>query len=254
LRPDDEAVRVSPRLLVVVAHPDDETVGAGALLSRLPDVWLLHATDGAPRDPRFMARSFHGTREEYARARRRELETAMALAGIGPDRLLSLEIADQEAVLELPRLVEGIARVCREIQPGRILTLAYEGGHPDHDAVALAVRRASPEIETFEMPLYHAEPGTERMVVQEFLPGPQEMLLTLTDEERDLKQRMIQAFATQEETLRAFLPPRDERFRPAPAYDFTRPPHEGRLQYEIWGFPVGGHRSSQYITWRSICT
>lgn len=241
LRPDDEAVRVSPRLLVVVAHPDDETVGAGALLARLPDVWILHATDGAPRDPRFMARGFSGSREEYARARRRELETAMALAGIGPDRLLHLEIADQEAVLEIPRLVEGIARVCREIQPGRILTLAYEGGHPDHDAVALAVRRAAPGIETFEMPLYHAEPGTERMIVQEFLPGPQEVLLTLTEEERDLKQRMIRAFATQEETLRAFLPPRDERFRPAPACDFTRPPHAGRLQYEIWGFPVTGH-------------
>jgi LmbE family N-acetylglucosaminyl deacetylase len=232
----------NPRVLVVVAHPDDETVGAGALLARLPDAWILHATDGAPRDPRFMARGFSGTREEYARARRRELETAMALAGIGPDRLLSLGIGDQEAVFELPRLVEGIAETLQKIQPGRILTLAYEGGHPDHDAVALAVRRAAAGIETFEMPLYHANPGTERMTVQEFLPGPDEVLLILTDEERDLKQRMIQSFATQEETLGAFLPPRDERFRPAPAYDFTRPPHEGRLQYEIWGFPVDGER------------
>jgi hypothetical protein len=82
------------------------------------------------------------------------------------------------------------------------------------------------------------------MIVQEFLSGPPDVLLTLSDEERDLKQRMIQAFATQEETLGAFLPPRDERFRPAPAYDFTRPPHEGRLQYEIWGFPVIGHRNT----------
>ncbi|HSU84187.1 MAG TPA: PIG-L family deacetylase, partial [Thermoanaerobaculia bacterium] len=54
--------------------------------------------------------------------------------------------------------------------------------------------------------------------------------------------RMIEAFATQAETLRPFLPPRGERFRPAPSYDFTRPPHEGRLQYEIWGFPIDGKR------------
>jgi N-acetylglucosamine malate deacetylase 2 len=233
---------VSPRVLAVVAHPDDEVVGAGALISRLPDVWILHATDGAPRDPRFRARSFEGTREEYARARRRELEEALSLAGIGADRLLGLEIADQEVVFEIPRLIEGIARAIREIGPELVLTLAYEGGHPDHDAVALAARRAAAGIEILEMPLYHAEPGTERMTVNEFLPGPPETCLTLTEEERELKRRMIGAFATQAETLQAFLPPRDERFRPAPRYDFTQPPHEGRLQYEIWGFPIDGKR------------
>jgi LmbE family N-acetylglucosaminyl deacetylase len=233
---------VSPRVLVVVAHPDDEVVGAGALISRLPDVWILHATDGAPRDPRFMARGFAGTREEYAQARRRELEDALSLAGIGPDRLFGLGIADQEAVFEIPRLTAGIARAVREIGPELVLTLAYEGGHPDHDAVALAARQAAAGIEVVEMPLYHAGPGTERMIVQEFLPGPPEIRLTLTDGERDLKRRMIEAFATQAETLQAFLPPRDERFRPAPPCDFTRPPHEGRLQYETWGFPIDGKR------------
>lgn len=233
---------MSPRVLVVVAHPDDEVVGAGALISRLPDVWILHATDGAPRDPRFMARGFQGTREEYARARRLELEEALSLAGVAPDRLLSLGIADQEAVFEIPRLAEGIARAVREIGPDTLLTLAYEGGHPDHDAVALAARRAAEGIEVLEMPLYHAEPGTERMIVQEFLPGSPEIDLPLTDGERDLKRRMIETFATQKETLRAFLPPRDERLRPAPRYDFTRPPHAGRLQYEIWGFPIDGNQ------------
>jgi N-acetylglucosamine malate deacetylase 2 len=233
---------VSRRVLVVVAHPDDEVVGAGALISRLPDVWILHATDGAPRDPRFMARGFEGTREEYTRTRRRELEDALSLAGIGADRLLGLRIADQEAVFEIPRLIEGIARAVREIGPEIVLTLAYEGGHPDHDAVALAARRAAAGIEILEMPLYHAEPGTERMTVNEFLPGPPETRLALTEEERGLKRRMIETFATQAETLRDFLPPRDERFRPAPHYDFTRPPHEGRLQYETWGFPIDGKR------------
>lgn len=231
---------MSRRVLIVVAHPDDEVVGAGALISRLPDVWILHATDGAPRDPRFLARGFAGTREEYARARRRELEDALSLAGIGPDRLLGLQIADQEAVFEIPRLTDGIARAVREIGPDTVLTLAYEGGHPDHDAVALAVQLAVGGIAILEMPLYHARPWTETMAVAKFLPGPPGGRLTLTDRERDLKRRMIETFATQVETLRAFLPPRDEPFRPAPPYDFTRPPHPGRLQYEIWGFPIDG--------------
>jgi N-acetylglucosamine malate deacetylase 2 len=245
LRPDDPPLRLSPPVLVAVAHPDDETVGAGVLLSRLEDVWIVHATDGAPRDPEFMARTFRGTREEYARVRREELTAAMALAGIGPDRLLSLGAVDQEAVFEIPRLAREIDRLARDLRPATVLTLAYEGGHPDHDAVALATRIAVREIPLLEMALYHAVPGTERMEIGRFLPGPEETRLELSGEERELKRRMIEAFATQEETLRAFLPPRDEVFRPAPSYDFTRPPHEGKLQYEIWGFRMTGERWRQ---------
>jgi LmbE family N-acetylglucosaminyl deacetylase len=225
---------------VVVAHPDDETVGAGILLSRLPDVWIVHATDGAPRDSRFMARGFKGSREEYARLRRRELETAMARIGIAPDRLLSIGIPDQEAVFEIPRLARELAGIIRELQPGWVLTLPYEGGHPDHDAVALAVRLANPPA-LLEMALYHAEPGTGRMVTSEFLPGGSpETRLDLSPTDRSFKEELIACFASQRETLQAFLPPGSERFRPAPAYDFTRPPHEGRLQYEHWGFPITG--------------
>jgi N-acetylglucosamine malate deacetylase 2 len=94
------------------------------------------------------------------------------------------------------------------------------------------------------MALYHAVPGTDRMAVAEFLPVPglAETRLDLSAKERALKERMIRCFVTQEETLRAFLPPRAEAFRPAPAYDFTRPPHAGRLQYETWGFGMTGER------------
>lgn len=231
------------RLLAVVAHPDDETVGAGILLSRHPDAWILHLTDGAPRDPRFIARGFSGTREEYAATRRRELEAAMALAGIGPDRLLRVRgVVDLEAARALPRLATEIAALCRELRPAAVLTLAYEGGHPDHDAAAQAVRTAvdgwegdgAPEI--YEMPLYHA--GPNGLVVQEFLPrieAASSEARVLTPEERKLKERMIACFATQQETLAAFLPPVREVLRRAAPYDFGKRPHAGRLQWEVWG-------------------
>lgn len=241
--------RPEGRLLVVVAHPDDETVGAGALLARHPDAWVLHLTDGAPHDPRFIARGFTGSREEYAAARRRELEAAMRLIGIGPERLLRSDgVADQEAAHALPRLAAEVAERCREIRPDALLTLAYEGGHPDHDAAARAVRSAADRLrsdgvappELFEMPLYHA--GPDGMVVQEFLPGPEAAsteVHILTPEETALKERMIDCFATQSETLAAFRPPLRETFRPAVCCDFGRRPHAGRLQYEIWGFGLG---------------
>jgi LmbE family N-acetylglucosaminyl deacetylase len=252
-------MREAARVLLAVAHPDDETLGAGILLSRSPDIRVIHVTDGVPQDLAFVARRFSGTLEEYAAVRQRELAAALALAGIGPERLRCLGARDQAVVFEIPRLTRELAEAFRETSPGVVLTHAYEGGHPDHDAVALAVHAAAdllrsegarpPEI--WEMALYHAEPGENperRMIAGEFLPGSgrEEIRISLTDEERDLKRRMIGCFETQAETLQAFLPPRDERLRPAPRYDFTQPPHEGRLQYEIWRFGMTGER------WREV--
>lgn len=244
-----------PRVLIVVAHQDDETIGAGALISRLSDCWLLHLTDGAARESRFIE-GFSGTREEYAAARWRELVAALGAAGVGPERQRRVEgVVDQEACFAMPRLAREVIRVCRELRPGVVLTLAYEGGHPDHDAAAFAVHAAvellgdnGPEI--LEMPLYHARPGTTRgddLIKQDFLPPLGGAIRQpLSSSEQDLKRRMCDCFATQRHILAWFLPPVHETFRRAPVYDFTRPPHAGALQYELWSFPVTGER------WREL--
>lgn len=257
----DQLLNGASRALLVVAHPDDETIGAGALLARLPDARVLHITDGAPRDPQFIAGGFSGSREEYAAARRQELVAAMALIGLGTERLLLLSgIADQEAALALVRISREVAALCRELRPELLLTHAYEGGHPDHDAAAFACRAAVELLRrdgeeppaVVEMPFYHARPGAtsaEDMVIQELLPTPDEVetrKVDLTLAERELKERMAACFTTQLGIVRWFLPAVHETFRVAPAWDFTRPPHAGSLLYELWGFPITGER------WREL--
>jgi len=116
-------------VLVVVAHPDDETIGAGAMLASLDDVHVVHLTDGAPGD--------------HTEVRAAEARQALLF------------------------------------------------------------------------------------------------IINLDDEQCDRKRRMFECLETKRDVLAQF-PIEMERFRVAPCYDFSRPPHAGPLWYEILGFSMDG--------------
>lgn len=239
--PSDSAGQPRRRLLILAAHPDDETVGAFAL-ARSHETWVLHLTDGAPRDPRLWGDTRAPERDGYARERRREAEQALARCGVPAERILSLNVPDQEAVQHLPELVARTAEVLRRVRPARVIAQPYEGGHPDHDAVALVARAAlalsgprRPRL--FEMTAYHHRDGALR--TYEFLPAPaRTWTWVLSPAERVLKQEALDCFRTQRAVLSLF-PVAVERYRAAPPCDFSAPPHEGALHYERQGWSEG---------------
>ena len=96
-----------------------------------------------------------------------------------------------------------------------------------------------------EMTSYHA--GAGGRVDPTFLerPGLEVATLVLDPAERSAQAALVACFTTQQQVLADF-PIEVERFRPAPAYDFTRPPHAGRLFYENFDWGVDGAR------WRSL--
>jgi LmbE family N-acetylglucosaminyl deacetylase len=235
------------RWLVVAAHPDDETVGASWILARGPEVFVLHVTDGAPRDPRLWPAGARGTREDYARLRHEELAAALSLAGVGRDRAHALGVVDQDASSALACLACAVSLWIERLCPDVVVAHPYEGGHPDHDAAAFAVHAAARLLERrgrrppriLEMTSYHRAGG--RLRTGAFLPGPAPIAeRPLASAERELKRRMLRCFGSQAPVLSAFQVD-TERFRAAPRYDFGRPPHPGALHYESLGWaPDGG--------------
>jgi N-acetylglucosamine malate deacetylase 2 len=242
----------APELVVIVAHPDDETIGAGGRLAQLSDAVFVCVTDGAPRDPNETATAGFATREQYAAARREEFSNVLRWARI-KHRGRHLNRVDQEASLELGVLTRILADLLRELDPEAILTQPYEGGHPDHDATAFAVHRACKLLERangrapliLEMTSYHGRSGA--MEAGTFLPsaGRDEVTVVLSEEERRFKAALFQRYRTQQHVLQAF-PIDIERFRLAPDYDFTEPPHAGRLFYENFNWGMTGAR------WREL--
>ena len=238
------------RVLLIAAHPDDEVIGAGIQMTRWnpEQVTFIHVTDGSPLDPKHAQAAGFDTREEYATERRSELGRALKLAGMGEARCLELGYVDQQAHLHLVELVERLAELIAEIRPSVIYAHPYEGGHPDHDAIAFAINlsaglrpasggRPESRVTVIEFTSYHG--GPDGLVRNAFLQSGAVQTNMLTPSERALKFEMFQCFKSQEPVLRDFLIA-EEKFRTAPQYDFTKPPHSGPLHYETLGWNITG--------------
>ncbi len=227
------------RCSVIVAHPADEIIGAGGLISKLKDVTVIHLTDGAPRSKRIINEAGFEGSADYAKARRRECISALALANVPADHVLELDIGDHQAPQFLTELSKRLTTLLQQCAPDIVLTHPYEGGHPDHDATAFAMNAAVRLLKRhgfrapmlFEMALHPGRDGEKRVL--DFLPssGRETTTLMLDEEAQELKRRMYECFATQREALKE-NPLGPERFRRPPPYDFTLPPQRGKLNYE----------------------
>lgn len=232
---------------VVVAHPDDETIGIGGQLRHLPGIAVLHVTDGAPRGLEDARLYGFATWQAYAEARQRELTAAMEVAGIPAAKLLCLDVPDQHACRQLAAVARALAGQFAARETRLVLTHPYEGGHPDHDAAGFAVHaarrllqrqgRKAPVIA--EMAFYHL--GLDGPVLQRFPPDDPvpEIVLMLDQADWETKRQMLACHETQRRTLAPFTD-RVERFRRAPAYDFARLPNGGRVHYDAYPWGLTG--------------
>lgn len=185
------------RLLVVAAHPDDETLGAGGLLRRAAvaglDIEVLVASNGEASHPE----SPTTTPEQLARIRRREVTGAVTL--LAPMARVSL--------LDLPdgRLADMVAEltdaVSKRLGPDQLVVCTWtEDGHPDHRAVGQAALAAvaGTGARLWQMPIWAwhwAHPGDGT------LDGPGWGRVELGADTRAVKRRAMAHHVSQVEPL-----------------------------------------------------
>jgi LmbE family N-acetylglucosaminyl deacetylase len=129
------------RLMAILAHPDDESLGVGGTLAKYAaegvEISLVTATRG-------QSGRYHGHREpgkhpgaeQLGRIRESELRAAAAVLGVR--QLALLDYHDQ--ALDRADPDEAVTRLVAELRRGRpdvVLTFGPDGayGHPDHIAI-----------------------------------------------------------------------------------------------------------------------
>lgn len=217
--------------MVVVAHPDDESLGAGISLAQARRITFVHVTDGARSFINALSKGFL-TRAHYAQARQKELRHALFTISAEKE-FVSLGLRDQRAAYHIAETAKSLRQYCNQYMPDLILTHAFEGGHPDHDATAMAVHLATSGSRTplYEMSGYNRFGGQDQYGAFVPRPGTETIIVPLTPEEQSQKKAMLAAFSSQKKIVEKF-PVAVESFRLAPQYDFRVAPHEGPLYYE----------------------
>lgn len=130
------------RVLVVVAHPDDESFGLGAIVSEFTaagaEVSVLCFTAGEA--------STLGAAPDLAATRTIELQTAAEY--LGCRRTLLRDFPDGGLATLPAELSADIAAACDELHPDGLLIFAPDGGitgHPDHEAASRAALAVAAE-------------------------------------------------------------------------------------------------------------
>ena len=129
------------RLIVVAPHPDDETLGMGAMTTQLVasgvEVRVVSVSDGG-------AAHVNATTADRLRmeaTRKHELHRAASILGVSA--IASLGLPDGELADHEENLADSLTEILDDAGPGTWCAATWRGdGHPDHEAVGHAAAAA----------------------------------------------------------------------------------------------------------------
>lgn len=136
--------------VVVAPHPDDETLGCGALIAakrrRGAEVGVVFLTDGAASHPRFGADRLRALRREEGLA-------ACSMLGVAAADVTFLDFPDGHLHEHVEGAAASVRRIISERRPAELFVTGPTDPHRDHRAasrvVAAARRGVDPRVREY---------------------------------------------------------------------------------------------------------
>ena len=241
------------RILVLSPHPDDEVVGPAALIGRArtagAKVWLWHMTTGVPGAETLWPwqRATHQDKVERRRSEAAAVSAAMGceIAGFSDRPTRSLR-------KNLMTAREELARFLVELEIDVVWVPAYEGGHSDHDSANVLASTILALLSVFEFAEYNFSNG--KVSSQKFISeNGSEMAITLNAEEVAEKQRLLSLYPSETGNL-SYVQQAREVIRPLKTYDYSKPPHAGRMFYQRFQWVPFRHPRIDWTTPKQVST
>ncbi len=229
-------------VLFLLAHNDDEYFSSLQISEELRlgnRVLIAYLTHG----------SIYGVASEI---RIQESMNVLIGLGVNPCEILMLGYENNIFDGKLCERIVDAYQSLRELVPvtasiGRVYVMAWEGGHPDHDAshmigVAFARVRGL-QKQLYEFPAYHAARNCLKLSgVMQLLDGNDDLTSTVPNRIKAFRAfTLALKYKTQRRTFLALLPGSAfqllirgyQTCRLVPENrDYTNPPHRGKLFYE----------------------
>jgi LmbE family N-acetylglucosaminyl deacetylase len=188
-----------PGLVVVAPHPDDETLGLGAMAAQLAasgvHVAVVSVSDGGAAEPGAPP----AQRIRLESRRRSELRRAAEVLGIRAP--ISLGLPDGRLADHEDELTSLLAAILGQAAPGTWCAATWRGdGHPDHEAVgrtaAAACARTGVTLLEYPVWMWHwARPADPAV------PWERARSVPASARAQDRKTRAAQCFRSQFEAI-----------------------------------------------------
>ena len=147
------------RLLLVAAHPDDESLACAVALQRAvrasAAIRVIYVTDGdnnpwPQRVIEWKWRLKAADRSRWGRVRRAEALAALRVLGVEPAAARFIGLPDQKLTALLVRdcrfVLKRLASMISQWGPTHLIFPSHFDRHPDHSAVAVMVQLILPEL------------------------------------------------------------------------------------------------------------
>lgn len=196
----------SDRVLVIAPHPDDESLAAGGLIQEAvrtsASLRVLFATDGEnnPWPQRVALRRWHiGQREQlqWAARRRKEAIAALAILGLGANRVTFLHYPDQ-GLTDLivggdTSLASDLEAQIRGFRPTLVIGPSQYDLHPDHNTLGRLIQIVLQRVGRPDMAdLSYVIHGAERLITD-----GDGWCLPLRERQLHIKRQAVLAHASQ---------------------------------------------------------
>ncbi|MCY3020945.1 MAG: PIG-L family deacetylase [Planctomycetota bacterium] len=245
------------RILLLIAHPDDEVVGCCAAIGRAraagAEVFGYVLTTGVPAREVLWCWQRGGHTARIA-TRREECRAVAALLGLSlvelqdlPTRTLRTSLLDVRG-----RLLDTLARRGMDT----VWAPAYEGAHTDHDsanvlASSLSSGPQKADVRVFEYAEYNFFGGAVRSQSFPRTFGT-ETVLELSPEEVQRKRQAMALYCSAQRDL-GYVRLERECLRPLAVYDYGQAPHAGTLFYQRFQWVFFRHPRVDYTRPEEAC-